>query len=150
MLEGFKRLPSFRPPGPPFDAAGELRGKRIFEIPITSEVPFVTAFEMGMKQAADAVGAELVVYTNQGEPLQWVQGIRTAIAEDADAITLLAQDPALLGPQIAQAEEAGIPVVVLRTTGEGSRARPTPTARPTGPPAFPAPSSRPAAWRPTG
>ena len=119
MLERFKRLPTFRPPGPSFDAAGELRGKRIFEIPITSEVPFVTAFEMGMKQAADAVGAELVVYTNQGEPLQWVQGIRTAIAEDADAITLLAQDPALLGPQIAQAEEAGIPVVVLRTTGEG-------------------------------
>lgn len=118
-LERYEQPPSFRPPGPPFDAARELRGKRIFEIPITSEVPFVAAFEAGMKQAADAVGAELVVYKNQGDPLQWVQGIRTAIAQDADAITLLAQDPALLGPQIAQAEEAGIPVVVIRTTGDG-------------------------------
>jgi ribose transport system substrate-binding protein len=119
QVERFKALPRFRPPGPDFDAARELRDKKIFEIPITSEVPFVTAFETGMRQAADAVGAELVVYTNQGEPSQWIQGMRTAIAQGADAITLLAQDPALLGPQIAQAEKAGIPVIVLRTTGEG-------------------------------
>jgi ribose transport system substrate-binding protein len=118
QLERFRRLPQFRPPGPAFDAAEDLRGKKVFEIPITSEVPFVTAFERGMQQAADAVGAELVVYKNQGEPSQWVQGIRTAIAQDADAITLLAQDPGLLGPHIAAAEREGIPVVVLRTTGE--------------------------------
>lgn len=141
-LERFKQLPSFKPPGPPFDAARELRGKRIFEIPITSEVPFVTAFEMGMKQAADAVGAELVVYKNQGDPLQWVQGIRTAIAEDADAITLLAQDPALLGPQIAQAEEAGIPVVVLRTTGEGEPCQADPDGESYGTTCVPGPFER--------
>jgi ribose transport system substrate-binding protein len=119
QLERFKALPRFKPPGPAFDAARELRGKKIFEIPITSEVPFVTAFEKGMGQAADAVGAELVVYRNQGEPAQWIQGMRTAIAQDADAITLLAQDPSLLGPQIEQAQRAGIPVIVVRTTGEG-------------------------------
>jgi ribose transport system substrate-binding protein len=45
--------------------------------------------------------------------------MRTAIAEKADAILLLAQNPELLGPQIAAAEEAGIPVIVIRTTGEG-------------------------------
>src|SRR5919108_3613447 len=78
-LDKFKALPPFRPPGPAFDAAAKLRGKKIFEVPITSEVPFVTAFERGMRQAADAVGAELVVYRNQGEPSQWIQGIRTAI-----------------------------------------------------------------------
>src|SRR5919108_5196060 len=118
-LDKFKALPPFRPPGPAFDAAAKLRGKKIFEVPITSEVPFVTAFERGMRQAADAVGAQLTVYRNQGEPSQWIQGIRTAIAQDADAITLLAQDPALLGPQIEQAEREGIPVIVVRTTGEG-------------------------------
>jgi ribose transport system substrate-binding protein len=118
QIDRFRGLPRFTPPGPSFDTE-ELRGRRIFEIPITSEVPFVTAFEQGMQDAADAVGAELVVYRNQGEPSQWVQGIRTAIAQDADAITLLAQDPSLLGPQIEQAEEADIPVIVVRTTGEG-------------------------------
>ena len=72
-----------------------------------------------MRQAAAKVGARLVVYPNQGKPEQWAQGIRTAIAERADAITLFAQDPRLLAPQIAQAKMAGIPVVVVRTTGEG-------------------------------
>jgi ribose transport system substrate-binding protein len=95
-----------------------MTGKTVFEIPITSEVPFITAVEEGMGQAAAAVGARLVVYPNQGEPSHWAQGISTAIAQQADAITLFAQNPELLGPAIRQAEEAGIPVVVVRTTGE--------------------------------
>jgi ribose transport system substrate-binding protein len=117
-VEKYEGIPRFVPPGPAFDAAGLLRGKTVFEIPITSEVPFITAVEEGMEQAADAVGARLVVYPNQGEPSQWAQGIRAAIAQRADVITLFAQDPALLGPQLRQAEEAGIPVVVVRTSGE--------------------------------
>lgn len=111
-------VPAFVSPGPPFDAVGEVRGKTVFEIPITSEVPFITAVEEGMRQAAEAVGARLVVYPNQGEPSQWAQGIRAAVAQRADVITLFAQNPAVLGPQIEQAEEAGIPVIVVRTTGE--------------------------------
>lgn len=149
-IEEYERVPDFVAPGAAFDAAGKLRGKRIFEIPITSEVPFIDAVEEGMRQAADAVGAELVVYPNQGEPSQWAQGIRAAIAQKADAVTLFAQNPAVLGPQIAQAQEAGIPVIVLRTTGEGSRASPIRAARSTGRRASPARSSRPGGSRPTG
>ena len=115
----FRKVPEFTPPGPGFDAVRALRGKKIFEIPITSEVPFVSEVERGMREAAASVGAEVVVYENQGMPTQWAQGIRAAIAQGAAAITLLAQDPASLGPQIRQAEEAGIPVLVLRTNGEG-------------------------------
>jgi ribose transport system substrate-binding protein len=118
QLESFRTLPRFRPPGPAFNARAALRGKRLFEIPITSEVPFVAAVEKGMKQAAEQVGAELDVFPNQGKPSQWAQGIRTAISRKADAILLLAQDPKLVGPQIKQARRAGIPVIVLRTTGE--------------------------------
>jgi ribose transport system substrate-binding protein len=118
MIAEYTAIPKFVAPGPAFDAMGKVAGKTVFEIPITSEVPFITAVEEGMRQAADVVGAKLVVYPNQGEPSQWAQGIRTAIAQDADAITLFAQNPALLGPQIEQAEEAGIPVIVVRTSGE--------------------------------
>jgi ribose transport system substrate-binding protein len=117
-IEQHKAIPEFIPPGPRFDAVAEVQGKTIFEIPITSEVPFITAVEEGMRQASEVVGADLVVYPNQGEPSQWAQGIRTAIAQKADAITLFAQNPELLGPQIEQAEAAGIPVIVVRTTGE--------------------------------
>ena len=139
QIDRYRELPEFRHPGPGFDARAALRGKRVFEIPITSEVPFVAAVEQGMKEAAGAVGADLVVYRNQGRPSQWAQGIRTAIAQDVDAITLLAQDPALLGPQIDDAKRAGIPVIVLRTTGEGEacpsdrRGRPYATACVPGP-----------------
>jgi ribose transport system substrate-binding protein len=121
VIREYKAIPKFVPPGPSFDAVRHVKGKTVFEIPITSEVPFITAVEEGMRQAADMVGAKLVVYPNQGEPAQWVQGIRTAIAQQADAITLFAQNPALLGPQIAQAEKAGIPVIVVRTSGEEER-----------------------------
>jgi ribose transport system substrate-binding protein len=117
-LEKNRAVPEFTPPGAAFDAVANVRGKTVFEIPITSEVPFITAVEAGMQQAAELVGARLVVYPNQGEPSQWAQGIRTAIAQRADAITLFAQNPELLGPQIEQAEAAGIPVIVVRTTGE--------------------------------
>jgi len=129
QIDKFRGVPELVPPGPAFDAARELRGKTIFEIPITSEVPFVGAVERGMRQAAGEVGAKLVVFPNQGQPAQWGQGIMTAIAQHADAITLLAQDPALLGPQIAQAEKAGIPVIVLRTTGEGERCQANPNGK---------------------
>jgi ribose transport system substrate-binding protein len=118
-VERFRELPRFTPPGPAFDARRELRGKLIYEIPITSEVPFIGAVEKGMRQAAEQVGATLEVFPNQGRPPQWAQGIRTAIASEADAILLLAQDPELVRPQIEQAEAAGIPVIALRTTGEG-------------------------------
>jgi ribose transport system substrate-binding protein len=119
QINRFRALPAFVPPGPAFHASSRLRGKTIFEIPITSEVPFIAAVEAGMRDAAARVGARVVTYPNQGSPNEWAQGIRTAIAEHAAAITLLAQDPRLLAPQIAEARRAGIPVVVARTTGEG-------------------------------
>lgn len=138
-IERFKGIPEFVPPGPAFDAKRELRGKTIVEIPITSEVPFIAAVEEGMKQAAAAVGADLVVYPNQGRPSEWAQGIATAIARHADAIALLAQDPALLGPQIEQAAAAGIPVVVLRDNGEGEPCPANEEGKPYGTACVPAP-----------
>ncbi len=134
----YEGIPAFTPPGPPLDPAA-LRGATIFEIPITSEVQFITAVEEGMRRAAEAVGAELVVYPNQGLPSQWAQGIRSAVARGADAITLFAQDPALLGPQIAEAEAAGVPVVVVRTSGEEEPCQADPSGRPYGSACVPGP-----------
>jgi ribose transport system substrate-binding protein len=139
VIDDYKRIPEFVPPGPPFDAVGAARGKTVFEIPITSEVQFITAVEEGMRQAAAAVGAKLVVYPNQGDPSQWAQGIRTAIAQKADAITLFAQNPALLGPQIEQAAQAGIPVIVVRTSGEEEPCQTAPDGDPYGAACVPGP-----------
>jgi ribose transport system substrate-binding protein len=132
QIDRFHAMPVFVAPGPAFDAVLRLRGKTVFEIPITSGVPFIAAVEGGMRKAAARVGAHLVTYPNQGNPGEWAQGIRTAIAEHADAITLLAQDPRLLAPQIAEAKRAGIPVVVARTTGEDESCQTDTSGRPYG------------------
>jgi ribose transport system substrate-binding protein len=139
QVQRYRALPEFVPPGPAFNALAAARRKTIFEIPITSEVPFIAAVEEGMRQAAEVVGARLVVYPNQGEPSQWAQGIMTAIAQKADAITLFAQNPNLVGPQIRLAEQAGIPVIVVRTTGENEPCQADPQGRPYGTACIPGP-----------
>jgi ribose transport system substrate-binding protein len=141
-LATYRAVPRFTPPGPSFDARRAIAGATIVEIPITSQVPFVTAVEDGMRRAARAAGARLVVYPNQGTPGEWADGIRSAISRRADAITLLAQDPALVAPQIAQARRAGIPVVVVRTSGEGEPCPADRRGRPYGAACVPGPFER--------
>ena len=80
QIARYRGLPRFVAPGPAFDAGARVRGKTIFEIPITSEVPFIAAVEGGIRQAAARVGARLVTYPNQGSPSEWAQGMRTALA----------------------------------------------------------------------
>ncbi len=60
--------PGFTPPGPALDVATALAGKTIYEIPITSEIPFATVVEQGMEQASELVGAKVVVLHNRGQP----------------------------------------------------------------------------------
>ena len=133
QIDRFRAMPEFVAAGLAFDAVCSVRGKTIFEIQITTERPFIDPVHGGMRQAPARVGARLVTYPNQGTPSQWAQGIRTAIAEHADAITLLAQDPRLVAPQIAEATSAGIPVIVARTTGEGESCQTDASGRQYGP-----------------
>jgi ribose transport system substrate-binding protein len=150
QINRFRAMPAFVEPGPAFDAVSRLRGKTVFEIPITSEVPFIAGVEGGMRQAAARVGAHLVAYPNQGNPSEWAQGIRTAIADRAAAIVLLAEDPRLLAPQIAEARRAGIPVVVARTTGEGESCQTDASGRPYGSACVPGRSSKQGVWKRIG
>src|SRR5687768_7886163 len=55
VVDEYKAIPEFLRSGPAFDAVSKVRGKTVFEIPITSEVPFITAVEEGMRQAAEVV-----------------------------------------------------------------------------------------------
>lgn len=104
-------VPSFTAPGPAFDAS-KARGKTIFNIPLNSTIPFNQIIDQASAVAAKAAGANFVEYSNQGQPSQWIQGINTAIGQKADLIILEGSpDPKLLGPQIAAAKAAGIPVV---------------------------------------
>lgn len=111
VINEYQAKPTFTPPGPAFDAA-LAKGKTIFYIPLNSSLPFDTLMAEGAKEAATEAGANFVLYGNQGKPAEWVQGMNSAISRKVDLIVLAGSpDPALLGPQIKAAKDAGIPVI---------------------------------------
>jgi ribose transport system substrate-binding protein len=98
-------------PGPRFDATA-ARGKTVFVIPYTSQIPFLNAINDSIVAVGKQYGVKVTVYPNQGQSSQWVQGMNQAIAQKASAI-ILGAPPEQLGPQIKQAKAAGIPIDVL-------------------------------------
>jgi ribose transport system substrate-binding protein len=100
----------FTAPGPAFDAS-KARGKTIYEIPVSSNVPFNVLTGDAMKRALATAGVKAVIAPTQGQPSQWVQGMNQAISAKADAIAILGMDPQAIGPQIKAAKDAGIPTV---------------------------------------
>lgn len=110
-IDKYKAEPTFTAPGPAFDASASA-GKTIFYIPLNSALPFDTLMAEGAEEAATEVGAEFVLFSNQGKPAEWVQGMNSAISRKVDLIVLAGSpDPGLLGPQIKAAKDAGIPVI---------------------------------------
>jgi ribose transport system substrate-binding protein len=110
-LNSYRGVPKFVPPGPAFDAS-KARGKTIFNVPLLSTDTFNQIVDKAEAAAAKTAGLKFVQYTNQGSPAQWVAGVNQGIAQKADLILLEGSpDPRLLGPQLAAAKQAGIPVI---------------------------------------
>jgi len=122
-------LPVFKLKAPSFDMA-KIKGKTIFNIPVSSAVPYVVSVDEAAQKLAQSFGAKWVEYTNQGTPTQWTAGINQAIAQHASVI-VLAQGMAiqLVIPALKKAAAAHIPVVVTHDFQNGQ----TNTAPPTGP-----------------
>jgi ribose transport system substrate-binding protein len=110
-IDKAKALPSFTAPGPTFDAS-KAKGKTIVNVSLNSTVPFNQIVDAAMGEAGKEAGVKVVQFTNQGQVSQWIQGVQSGIAQKADAIVLEGSpDPKLLGPQLAAAKAAGIPVI---------------------------------------
>lgn len=117
-IEKYTAPPTFIKAGEPFDAREAMKGKTILSIPASSAIPFDKNIENAMKEVAKEVGFEFIEWENQGKPSEWAQGIQYAITKKVDMIDLLGgPDPAVLGPQIKAAQDAGIKVVTSILTG---------------------------------
>jgi ribose transport system substrate-binding protein len=124
-LNRYKAVPKFVAPGPAFDARAKARGKTLFIIPASSQVPFVSTINNHIRRIATPIGVKVTTWQNQGQPSQWVQGMNAAIAQKASAIVLLAgNDPAALQPQIKQAKAKGIPTIVAHLYDENQPSAP--------------------------
>jgi ribose transport system substrate-binding protein len=118
-LDSYRAVPTFKAPGPAFDAKAKAGGKTIFVIPASSQVPFVSTINDHITRIAKMAGVKVTTWQNQGQPSQWVQGMDAAIAQKANAIVLLAgNDPAGLQPQIKAAKAKGIPTIVAHLYDE--------------------------------
>lgn len=110
-LERYSGEPQWVAPGERFDAS-KARGKTIFSIPISSDLPFIASIEKSQEKIAKELGVNYIGYPNQGAPDDWARGMDQAIAQKADLIILSAlPNPANLQPQIKKAQAAGIPVI---------------------------------------
>ena len=88
VIDKGKQVPEWNVPGAtPFDMT-KIKGKVIFNIPVTSAVPYVVSVDQAAAQVAKKYGAKWVEYTNQGTPTQWTAGINQAIAQHASVIIL--------------------------------------------------------------
>ncbi|MDP9830318.1 sugar ABC transporter substrate-binding protein [Kineosporia succinea] len=118
-----KELPVFEAPGEAIDISS-LKGKKVFEIP-SVPAPFIQGITSAMKGVAAETGIDYTVFENQGQVSQWVQGMDQAIRAKSDLIILSGSpDPRALQPQLQEAEDAGIPVLIVHFHDDGSVAPP--------------------------
>src|SRR3954452_13378137 len=118
-LDSHRAVPTFKAPGPAFNAKAKAGGKTIFVIPASSQIPFVSTIAGHIARVAKMAGVKVTTWQNQGQPSQWVQGMDAAIAQKASAIVLLAgNDPAVLQPQTKASKAKGMPSIVAHLYDE--------------------------------
>ncbi|GAW47700.1 MULTISPECIES: sugar ABC transporter substrate-binding protein [unclassified Nocardioides] len=111
-VEKFKSVTDFVSPGPAVDVAS-LAGKSVFVIPLLTTNDYNIQINAAMERVAELADVDFEVYTNEGQPNQWVAGMNQAIAKGVDVIILSGgTDPRALEPQIKEARDRGIKVVV--------------------------------------
>ena len=117
-IAAYSGLPEFVAPGKPFDARACMAESSIFTIPASSAIPFITTIANHKAALAETLGFEHMVWENQGNPTQWIQGIEHAVNNGFDLVSLLAgADPRFFQPQVTAAQAAGVKVVTSHLTG---------------------------------
>lgn len=110
-VEEARGEPSWKEPGPAFDASA-AKGKTVHYIGLAMAIPIVKTLYDGMEDGLATVGAKAVAYDGKGQVSEFNRSMQQAISRKADAIVLEAIDPKVVAAGIADAEEAGIPVIV--------------------------------------
>jgi ribose transport system substrate-binding protein len=117
-IAAYSGLPTFVAPGDAYDARACMAEKSIFTIPASSAIPFITTIANHKDALAEMLGFEHMVWENQGNPTQWIQGIEHAVNNGYNLVSLLAgADPRFFQPQVAAAQAAGVKVVTSHLTG---------------------------------
>jgi ribose transport system substrate-binding protein len=82
-------------------------------VQINQQALFFNQMNEGAEAAAEAAGAELVIFNANNDPAAQNSAIETYITEGVDGIIVVAIDVNGIMPAVIQADEAGIPVVAV-------------------------------------
>ena len=119
LVDAQKEIPAFEAPAGEIDVSS-LAGKKVFALPILSQLPYTIHIMDGLEEALGAAGVEMSTFENQGDPAQWVQGMNQAIQQQVDVIALIGIDPAFILPQVQEAKDAGIMILAAANFAQGT------------------------------
>lgn len=88
----------------------------------TQQSPFYVELGTGVKQAAEADGAELIYVDANGDVTKQNNDIEDLITKNVDVLLINPVDPQGIAPSLASAKAAGIPVITVDRTAEGALA----------------------------
>jgi ribose transport system substrate-binding protein len=118
LVAQYEQAPKWHPPGTPFDAS-KAKGKSIWYVSLSLSIPFEQFMLQGIKEGAAAVGAKGVGFDAKSSPSEAARGIELAIQSKAAVIMVGGIEPSLIGPALADAQKAGIPVIMCNVQDPG-------------------------------
>ena len=110
MVDAAKAPVKFAFQGPALDVSS-ARGKTVYWIATTGDIPFTKAVYGGFKAAADAAGLKVNFFDGRGQTSEQLRGVQQAVAAKADLIVLQSIPVGLMGAGVDAAHRAGIPIV---------------------------------------
>jgi ribose transport system substrate-binding protein len=118
LVKQYEQAPKWKPPGTPFDAS-KAKGKSIWYVSLSLSIPFEKYMLQGIQQGAASVGAKGVGFDGKFSAAEGARGIEQAIQSKASVIMVGGFEPSLVGPALADAEKAGIPVIMANVQDPG-------------------------------
>jgi ribose transport system substrate-binding protein len=118
LVAQYEQPPKWAPPGKPFDAS-KAKGKSIWYVSLSLSIPFEQYMLQGIQQGAKSVGAKGVGFDGKFSAAEGARGIEQAIQAKASVIMVGGFEPSLVGPALADAEKAGIPVLMANVQDPG-------------------------------
>lgn len=111
---------SFVAPGPPVKARS-LKGKTIWYIPVSAEIPVLQVEAAGMQQAAAALGMTFRTCDGKTLPADESACITQAVSAGAAGIITDSIDPTTVTTAVADAESHKVPIVSAEDVGQSKR-----------------------------
>jgi ribose transport system substrate-binding protein len=98
---------------PPTDGPVAQPDKRVWVISCGEAVPSCVGPTAGAMEAGEAIGWDMTLFDGQLDPTRYGDGIRQAIAANADGVIIAAIDCRIAEAQLREADAAGITVVAF-------------------------------------